>query len=69
MTISEIAEEMLDQKNVSEITLSDFLNFLLKNKDYIPMVKEVKAQKVSGVIYVPKKHRGKRVLVIIENGS
>ena len=69
MNLGDIAVDVFEESVKKELTLSEFLEFLLKNNKIIPMVKEVKQQKVSGVIYVPKKYAGKRVLIIIQEDS
>jgi len=67
MSLGDIAEQIMSEKKV--ISIKDFLYFLLVKTGFKSMIKEIKAQKVSGVIYVPKKYVGKRVIVIIqENG-
>jgi len=64
MSIGDIAREVLQER--SEITLKELFKFLLTNKSITPFWKTVRSQKTSGVIYVPKKYQGKRVLIIIE---
>lgn len=66
MNLGDIAVDAF--KEGTEMTWVGFWDFLLNNKKITPMIKEVKKQKVSGVIYVPKKYIGKRVMVII-NGD
>ena len=42
------------------------LKRVLKGECHL-ILKEVKAQKFSGVIYIPKRYIGKKVMVIIKN--
>jgi len=57
------ATEVLKEK---EISFLDFINYLKAHKIEI-LEKEIKAQKVSGAIYVNKKFIGKKVIVLINN--
>ena len=65
MSISEIAEEIMKEK---EISFEDFLNYL-KNKKIDFLVKTAKATKNYGYIYLDRKYANKKVILIIENES
>jgi len=65
-TKSNIEVYTLSQGNSLNDSLSVIFN-MLKESDIDFVVKEVKAQKVSGAIYVNKKYIGKRVILIIGN--
>ena len=68
MSISEIAEEVFAEEKAAKIPgILEFLEILLKSNKVTPFFKEVKAQKLGGVIYLPKKFVGKRVLIVVEN--
>ena len=47
-----------------EISFLDFINYLRAHKIEI-LEKEIKAQKVSGAIYINKKYIGKKAIVLI----
>jgi len=61
MSISEIAEEILNEK---EISLIDLINYLKKNNVEV-ITKTIKASKITGYMYFNKKLNGKKALVII----
>lgn len=64
MSFDEIAEEVLRDKR--DITLVEFITYLQKNKLNV-VTKVVKSQKASGVIYVPARYKGKRVILIVQD--
>ncbi len=45
------------------------MDLFLDNDDYNCMIKDVKAQKISGVIYVPKKYVGKKCFLVLSEGD
>ena len=61
MSISEVAEEIMNEKNIS---LIEFLNYLKKNKIEV-ISKQIKATNSTGYIYLNKKLNGKRCLILV----
>ena len=64
MSISEIAEEAF--KESKEITFLDLVNYL-KNKKVNFLLKEIKPGKLSGYVYLNKKHANKKAIIIFED--